>query len=116
MEDYMRNLITPRLVLLAALLAVMPAIGSCGSKTEGTYTNTGGMVTLDLKSSGKANFTLMGETMACSYKVSGDKVLLDCTPKGEKVDFRLHDPRRRIAHGAELHWIDEKVKVAIVRD
>jgi hypothetical protein len=91
MEDYMRNLVTPRLVLLAALLAVMPAIGSCGSKMEGTYTNTGGMVTLDLKSGGKANFTMMGETMACSYKVSGDKVLLDCTPKGEKVDFMIHD-------------------------
>lgn len=80
----MKSPIVPRIALLAALLAVMPAIGSCGSKTEGTYTDTSGMVTLDLKSGGKANFTMMGETEACSYKVSGDKVLLDCTPRREK--------------------------------
>ena len=69
----------------------MVAIDVCGSKMEGTYTNTGGMVTLDLKSSGKATFTMMGETIQCSYKVSGDKVNLDCTPKGEKVDCMIHD-------------------------
>ena len=87
----MKSLSAPRIARFVALLPTMPAIGSCGSKTEGTYTNTGGMVILDLKSGGKANFTMMGETMACSYKVSGDKVLLDCTPKGEKVDFMIHD-------------------------
>ena len=87
----MQNRVIPRIVLIAALVLLIPAIGSCGSKMEGTYTNTGGMVTLDLKSGGKASFTMMGETYACTYKVSGDKIMLDCTPKGEKVEFAIHD-------------------------
>jgi hypothetical protein len=87
----MRNLILPRSVLIIALVLVIPVIGGCGSKTEGTYTNTGGMVTLDLKSGGKATFTMMGETLPCNYKTKGDKINLDCSPKGEKVDFTVHD-------------------------
>ena len=87
----MRNLIIPRIVLIIALILVIPVIGGCGSKTEGTYTNTGGMVTLDLKSGGKATFTMMGETLPCNYKVKGDKINLDCSPKGDKVDFTVHD-------------------------
>ena len=77
-------------VLIAAVIASMAVMGGCGSKMEGTYTNTGGMVTLDLKSGGKATFTMMGESIPCSYKVKDSKVMLDCTPKGEKVDFLIH--------------------------
>ena len=87
----MTKLIIPRLTLFAALIVFTPVIGSCGSKVEGTYTNTGGMVTLDLKSGGKATFTMMGESMPCKYTVKGDKIALDCTPKGDKVDFMMHD-------------------------
>ena len=86
----MKNLIIPRIVLIAVIAAVA-MIGGCGSKAEGTYTNTGGMVTLDLKSGGKATFTMMGESVPCTYKVKDNKVMLDCTPKGEKVDFMVHD-------------------------
>ena len=89
MEDRMKNPINPRIVLIAALVAVIPAIGGCGPNMEGTYTNTGGMVTLDLKSGGKATLTLMGETNPCTYKVNGDQLLLDC--KQNKVDFTIHD-------------------------
>jgi hypothetical protein len=87
----MKKVILPTTVLLAALFAMFPGDSNGGANIEGTYTNTGGMVTLDLKSGGKANFTMMGETLPCNYKVSGDKVMLDCTPKGEKVDFMIHD-------------------------
>jgi hypothetical protein len=66
-------------------------IAAHGAKMEGTYTNTGGAVTMDLRSGGKANFTLMGENHACTYKVKGETLMLDCTPKGEKVDFTIHD-------------------------
>ena len=62
-----------------------------GANMEGTYTNTGGAVTMDIRSGGKANFTLMGEKHACTYKVKGETLMLDCTPKGEKVDFVIHD-------------------------
>ena len=68
---------------------VMISIAGCGN-TEGTYTSNMGNVVLDLKSGGKATFTLMGESMPCKYNVKGEKLLLDCTPKGEKVDFVIH--------------------------
>jgi len=87
----MKNLTFVNVVLIAAVVAAMAGLGGCGSKMEGTYTNTGGMVTLDLKSGGKATFTMMGESMPCTYKVKDNKVMLDCTPKGEKVDFMIHD-------------------------
>jgi hypothetical protein len=86
----MKSLVFPKVVFIAALIVTVPATGDCGQKMEGTYTNTGGMVTLDLKSGGKAIFTMMGESMPCTYKVQEDKLLLDCTPKGEKVDFIIH--------------------------
>jgi hypothetical protein len=85
----MKTLISPQIVIVAAVIAVVAVIG-CGSKVEGTYSN-GSMVTLDLKSGGKAMFTMMGETIPCTYKVKDNKVQLDCTPKGEKVDFMIHD-------------------------
>jgi hypothetical protein len=87
----MKNLMFTNVVLIAAMVGAMAVIGGCGSKMEGTYTNAGGNVTLDLKSGGKAAFTMMGESVPCTYKVKDNKVMLDCTPKGEKVDFMVHD-------------------------
>jgi hypothetical protein len=90
MEDHMKKVIGPRITLLVALFVVVPVVSHSGANMEGTYTNNGGMVTLDLKSGGKAIFTMMGESMPCTYKANEDKLLLDCTPKGEKVDFIIH--------------------------
>jgi hypothetical protein len=86
----MKKLMFTHGVLIASVIVAIGVIGGCGSKMDGTYTNTGGMVTLDLKSGGKATFTMMGESLPCTYKVKDDKVMLDCTPKGEKVDFMIH--------------------------
>lgn len=86
----MKNMMVPTIILLAALVVMVPAVGRSASTMEGTYTNNGGMVTLDLKPAGKAIFTMMGESMPCTYKAKEDKLLLDCTPKGEKVDFIIH--------------------------
>lgn len=86
----MKNVMVLTIILLAALVVMVPAVGRSASTMEGTYTNNGGMVTLDLKPAGKAIFTMMGESMPCTYKAKEDKLLLDCTPKGEKVDFIIH--------------------------
>src|SRR5205814_247872 len=52
----------------------------------------GGMpIVLDLKSGDKANFSMSGEDLACTYKVNEDKLALDCSPNGEKLDFTIHD-------------------------
>ena len=88
----MKSLILRRVARVAIVVSVSLAIGGCGSKMEGTYTSTaGGMITLDLRSGGKASFNLMGENYPCSYKVKGQTLALDCSPKGQKIDFTIHD-------------------------
>jgi hypothetical protein len=86
----MKNGIALIVMVLVLPFVVMLTGGCTGSNTEGTYTSTAGNVVLDLKSGGKATFTLMGESMPCTYKVKDEKLMLDCTPKGEKVDFVIH--------------------------
>lgn len=79
------------IVMVLVLPFVIIPIGGCtGSSMDGTYTSNMGNVVLDLKSGGNATFTLMGESMPCKYSVKGEKLVLDCTPKGEKVDFVIH--------------------------
>jgi hypothetical protein len=83
---------TLRSLVGGVVLMVAFSSAACGSKMEGTYSQAaGGMITLDLRSGGKATFTMMGESMPCTYKVKGDKLNLDCRPKGETVDFMIHD-------------------------
>jgi hypothetical protein len=84
-----------QITLIAALALITSVIASCSlkSKMEGTYSQSGaGMgIVLDLTSGGKATFSMSGEDFACTYKVNGDKVALDCSPKGEKLDLTIHD-------------------------
>ena len=91
----MKNLIIHRITPIAALPLITSAIVSCSSKSkmEGTYSQAGsGMgIVLDLKSGDKANFSMSGEDFPCTYKANGDKLALDCSPKGEKLDFTIHD-------------------------
>ena len=91
----MKNLIIHRITLIAALALITSVIASCSSKSkmEGTYSQAGGGmgIVLDLKSGDKATFSMSGEDFPCNYKVNGDKLALDCSPKGEKLDFTIHD-------------------------
>jgi hypothetical protein len=50
MEDRMKMRIGVTIILLATMFPILPTIGHGGATMEGTYTNNGGMVTLDLKS------------------------------------------------------------------
>ena len=85
----MKNRKASTLMLLTATLLLSTG-GYAGSNMEGTYTSNMGNVVLDLKSGGEAMFTLMGESMPCKYNVKDEKLVLDCTPQGEKVDFVIH--------------------------
>jgi len=86
----MKHWIALSVVLSVVIHFMIPTSGSAGSNMEGTYTSTLGNVVLDLKPGGKAVFTLIGESMPCTYKVKDEKLSLDCTPQGEKVDFVIH--------------------------
>lgn len=90
----MNKLFSTKLGPIAAATSLLLALVACGSKSklEGTYSQrAGGTVALDLRPGGKANFSMMGEDYPCTYKVDGKKLALDCSPKGEKVDFTIHD-------------------------
>jgi hypothetical protein len=91
----MKNLIVHRIKLIAALALITSVFVSCSSKSkmEGTYSQSGAGIgsVLDLMSGGKATFSMSGEDFACTYKVNDDKLALDCSPKGEELDFTIHD-------------------------
>ena len=89
----MNQLHSFKLTLIATLIVITMVGCSSKSKMEGTYSQGGGAgtVALDLKSGGKATFTMMGEDYACTYQVNGQKLAVDCSPKGEKIDFTIHD-------------------------
>jgi hypothetical protein len=91
----MKNLIVHRIKLIAALALITSVFVSCSSKSkmEGTYSQSGAGIgsVLDLMSGGKATFSMSGEDFGCTYKVNDDKLALDCSPKGEKLDFTIHD-------------------------
>jgi len=65
------------------------AVSACGSKIQGTYSDANGAFTLELRSGGEASFTFAGETQACTYKVDGNRIALNC--KGDKTLLTIHD-------------------------
>jgi hypothetical protein len=44
---------------------------------------------LELRSGGKASFTMMGETQECTYTVNGNNIHLTCGK--DETDFRIMD-------------------------
>jgi hypothetical protein len=71
------------------LVVLVLSWASCGSKVAGTYSDTNGGIMLELKSGGQATFTFAGEVTPCTYKVDGNKLMLEC--KGDKKVFTIHD-------------------------
>lgn len=63
---------------------------ACGdSGVQGTYASDTMGVVVELKSGGQATFTSsLGDNDACTYKVGGDNLTLDC--KHDKVVFAIH--------------------------
>src|SRR5215467_8311182 len=64
-------------------------LAACGSGVSGTYTSATGLVTLDLKSGGKAVVTMIGQTEQCTYDVDGKN--LNPTCNGDKTVWGIHD-------------------------
>lgn len=78
-----------RLKDMIFLLVLVLWCAACGSKVQGTYSNANGGIMLELKSGDQATLTIAGEARACTYKVDGNQLALDC--KGDKVVFTIHD-------------------------
>jgi hypothetical protein len=78
----MKNIRVLTVSLVAAVFLFMPVFSQSAPNMEGTYTS--GMVTLDLKSGGKAMLTMMGESMPCVYKTTNDRCCSIAPPKGRR--------------------------------
>jgi len=77
-------------ILFALLLCMGAAMFECGTSIEGTYANDAMGIVVELKSGGHATFTSsLGDNDACSYKVDGSKLTLEC--RHDKVVFVIHD-------------------------
>jgi hypothetical protein len=57
----------PQFIFSAAIACLSLVFASCGSGVAGTYSDTSGAFVLELRSGGKAQFTFMGQTAACTY-------------------------------------------------
>jgi hypothetical protein len=78
-----------RAFLLCVVAFTILAAMRCVPNVEGTYSDANGAFVLELRSGGKASFTMMGETKPCSYTVSGNQITLEC--EGEKMVLTKHD-------------------------
>lgn len=76
--------------LLSVVAIMILATTACGSKFPGTYSNDNGSMILDVKSGGKASFTVMGETKPCTWTEDGNQFTFDCEGEGKTV-FTRHD-------------------------
>jgi hypothetical protein len=85
----MNNGISSKIVLGAVIACGGFVLGACGAGLSGTYTNANGLVTLDLRSGGKAALTMMGQNEQCDYSVDGKNLMLTCG--GDKTVWGIHD-------------------------
>ena len=65
------------------------SVGACGG-VRGTYSDQTGAFVLDLKSGGKASFSIPGDAVACNYQVKGEKLTLDCPGDAGNLVFTIH--------------------------
>src|SRR5258708_25506525 len=72
-EDPLRGKTFQKLLLATLLIFFSIANVACGGKLEGTYSNLGGNVMLELRSGGNADLTLSGETQHCGSKADNKK-------------------------------------------
>jgi hypothetical protein len=73
-----------------ALIATLVITVGCGGKVEGnTYSDNGGVVTIEFKSGGKAYVSTGPATNTCRYTESGKTVVLTC--EGDKTTFTVDD-------------------------
>jgi hypothetical protein len=85
----MNNGISSKVVLGSVIACGALILGACGAGVSGTYTNANGLVTLDLRSGGKASLTMMGQNEQCTYGIDEKNLTLTCG--GDKTIWGIHD-------------------------
>ncbi len=85
----MKAISIEKMLIAAVLMVACHLQAACGSKIEGTYTNPSGVLTLDLRSGGKAQVTLYNESRDCTWKFDAKNVVVTCG--GDSLSFGIHD-------------------------
>ncbi len=65
------------ILVIAVLL-----LSGCGSKIDGTYTDSSRTVTYTFKSNGTVLMSTMGTEVELKYEVDGDKIKIQTAPQG----------------------------------
>ena len=86
----MKNKVTRAIAAAISATAVLASLG-CTSGPEGTYSDQMGSMVLELKSSGKANFTFEGDVADCAYTSSGKQITVNCKGAAGTTVFNVHD-------------------------
>ncbi len=87
----MKNGLLRTVVLAAVMVCLICAISGCGSKIQGTYTESGGNYELVLKSGGKADLTVAHVTSQCTYTLNGSDITLTCEGYDDSMTLTAHD-------------------------
>lgn len=81
-----------KMSVLPLLVALPLMMAGCDKKPDGKYQDPGGMMSIEFKS-GKAHFSVAGETKALDYTVDGNKVSIK-SPDGKDEPMVLtYDPK-----------------------
>jgi hypothetical protein len=72
-----------------AVAALAVSLAACGG-ARGTYSDQSGAFVLDLKSGGKASFTIPGDAISCDYQVQGEALTLKCPGDPGNLVLTLH--------------------------
>jgi hypothetical protein len=81
---------TPMTLARAALALLALWLPGCGAGLSGTYADETGLGSLEFKEDGTVYMTTFGGTIACTYKVDGEHVILK-GPNGSQVLTRRGD-------------------------
>lgn len=74
---------------MTGALALCLVAAGCGSSLEGSYASSSNTLLLELRSGGKAAFTMMGEQQQCTYTSAEKAVHVTCGQ--DQFDFRIND-------------------------
>ncbi len=85
----MNHSLFQKVALASIITGITLSLCACGAGVTGTYTSATGLVTLDLRSGGKASLAMMGENENCTYEVDGKNLNLTCS--GGKTIWGIHD-------------------------
>ena len=73
---------------VSSLLAI--ACGG-GNSVEGTYADANGAMMVELRSGGKAAFTMMNQVADCTYTSTDKEIMLNCPTGAGEITLTRHD-------------------------